>query len=214
VPDRKKADPRSVASGRGVAPNWELIHHDTFTDANGTALSAHTPEIQAGVYFGSGVEIQSNATEHPPPAGNNVVFFPTGVEDGLMQVEADFYHTAEWGWDNIFLSNWPTANRSLYWDMRYSAGARQIRLYENNGAGNVNITGYKTGVYPIDEWFTVKVEHTPDRLFSLWVNGDLIHRARTSFSDINELGQYITYGPWGPITGPMRVDNLKVWGVK
>ena len=216
MPDRKKADPRSVASGRGRAPKWELIHYDTFTDSDGTAITAHASEIEApgGGYFGTGVEIQDNATEHPPPAGNPVIFFPTGVQNGLMRVQADFWHTAEWGWDNIFMSNWPASTEQLYWDMRYSGGANQIRLYERVGGVTTNITGYKNGSYPVGQWFTVLVEHTPDKLFSLWVDGVLIHRVRTSFPALEDLGQYITYGPWGPIAGPMRVDNLSVWTVK
>lgn len=100
------------------------IVHDTFTDSDGTLLTAHTPEVGGPwlAYFGYDAEIQSGTIGSPVGAG---LAFPmmTAVADGIFDVQ---YESIPKDYDTVFF-RWDGLN--AYWGLYYEGGNIKLAEY-------------------------------------------------------------------------------------
>lgn len=94
------ASPTSLVLGHGAAASSPYYLQDTFTDANGTALSSHTPEV-GGPWTNTGViEIQSNKAKFLSLAPTRNFAFstaPVTTADGFMQADLTKVGNGDYG---------------------------------------------------------------------------------------------------------------------
>jgi hypothetical protein len=150
-----------LASGV-VDPYPGYLVYDTFTDANGTALTAHTPDKRPGLNAWQSLqgtwEIQSNRAKLTATAGDqqNVAVIDAGDADAT--VEADLITGA--GTNAGLIAN--CVDNDNYW-VYIVASDGSCFLYERTGGG-FNLRDNDTFVYSSGNTYALKIVTNGDAI--------------------------------------------------
>jgi len=116
---------------KAAPPIDPRLFYDTFTDADGTALTAHTPDIDtvgggwvAGV---SGLQIASNRCV-PPTTGEHLNYFNTGVSNVRVGVDG-----GRATGNSIIAVIVRYIDNNNYWILRHNSTTRKLEVFEKTG---------------------------------------------------------------------------------
>lgn len=118
--------------------------NDTFTDANGTALTAHTMDVGPGWTAGVGtLQIQSNAAT--PNSNNDADYVTTdgGKSDAQIDVTATPQSGSGWESSPQLLFRW--SDNSNFWLAHITGAGNAFQLYER-AAGVDTLRGTAAGI--------------------------------------------------------------------
>jgi len=138
--------PYPVAACRGhwTAAGAGPLIYDTFTDTNGTALTAHTPDIVPGgssyAMHNGALEIQSNKLQLPSGTNTAYANINSGASDVTVSVD---YVSGQIATNDLCYQFGRYTDATHYWYTTFgkSAGVAYWTLRERNGGVSVRATG-------------------------------------------------------------------------
>lgn len=156
-----------VIGSLGIVPQYNMVTtsalvNDTFTDSNGTNITAHTPDVDASGggwsyselgFLAGTVEIQSNKADFIDAAANQVIFKIDPTQDNIVY-SADINNAHANQTDGFLVKyNNGLANYTISWRgknllfIEFNGGfvTRAATVTTNANTGSYTITGTRSG---------------------------------------------------------------------
>lgn len=183
-----------------------LIVEDTFTDTNGTNLTAHTMDTGAGWTVPTGaLEIQSNAAVQTTQPGPSVARISTGQTDYIVQADLRGIYESDSSYENASIIVRRNASND-YWQIDLDVKGQRVLVEQWTAGGfTANHTWYPY-TFVSGTAYTFKVRCFED-FFSVEVDGQLLLTEYHSFANDGQSVGFFLGGLGTPAT-KATVDNF------